>query len=165
MAQHEPDMCPPSFSLQQFHSMVAMANHTVGIESYLLAFSETKELQVAQGFLFLLIYLVALVGNLLIIILITMDQCLHTPMYFFLRNLSLLDVCLVSLTVPNFILNSLCHRRTISFLGCVSQVLLVIQFAGAELFTLTAMSYDHYVAICHPLHYDIIMNRWSVSRW
>lgn len=74
--------------------MVAMANHTVGMESHLMAFSETKELQVAQGFLFLLIYLVALVGNLLIIILVTMDQCLHTPMYFFLRNLSLLDVCL-----------------------------------------------------------------------
>ena len=94
VAQHEPDMCPPSFSLQQVHSMVAMANHTVGMESHLMAFSETKELQVAQGFLFLLIYLVALVGNLLIIILVTMDQCVHTPMYFFLRNLSLLDVCL-----------------------------------------------------------------------
>ncbi|KAM4868513.1 olfactory receptor 14A2-like [Urocitellus parryii] len=112
-----------------------------------------------HGFLFLLIYLVALVGNLLIIILVTMDQCLHTPMYFFLKNLSLLDACLVSVIVPNFILSSLGHRSTISFSGCVSEVLLVTQFTTPELSVLTAMSYDRYVAICHPLHYDVIMNR------
>ncbi|XP_077658914.1 olfactory receptor 14K1-like [Urocitellus parryii] len=139
--------------------MASTANHTVGMELYLTLFSEAQELQLAHGFLFLLIYLVALVGNLLIIVLVTVDQCLHTPMYFFLKNLSLLDACLVSVTVPKFIVSSLCHRSTISFSGCVSQVWLVIQFAGAELFTLTAMSYDSYVAICHPLHYDIIMNK------
>ncbi|XP_071463223.1 olfactory receptor 14K1-like [Marmota flaviventris] len=120
--------------------MAAMANHTVGMEFYLTPFSEAHELQLAHGFLFLLIYLVALVGNLLIIVLVTVDQCLHTPMYFFLKNLSLLDACLVSVTVPNFI------------------------FAGAELFTLMAMSYDRYVAICHPLHCDVIMNR-GVCVW
>ncbi|XP_076713656.1 olfactory receptor 14K1-like [Callospermophilus lateralis] len=152
-------MRPPSPSLHQVHNTVSTANHTVEMEFYLTLFSEDQELQLAHGFLFLLIYLVALVGNLLIIVLVTVDQCLHTPMYFFLKNLSLLDACLVSVTVPNFIVSSFCHKSTISFPGCVSQVLLVIQFAGAELFTLTAMSYDRYVAICHPLHYDIIMNR------
>lgn len=98
-------------------------------------------------------------GNLLIIVLITLDQCLHTPMYLFLKNLSLFDACLLSITLPKFILNSLSHRNTISFSGCILQVLLVIHFAGSELFLLTAMSYDRYVAICHPLHCDVIMNR------
>ncbi|KAM4869528.1 olfactory receptor 14A2-like [Urocitellus parryii] len=139
--------------------MASTANHTVGMEFYLTLFSEAQELQLVHGFLFLLIYLVALVGNLLIILLVTVDQCLHTPMYFFLKNLSLLDACLVSATVPNFIVSSLGHRSTISFPGCVSQVWLVTQFAGTELFTLTTMSYDRYVAICHPLHYDVIMNK------
>ncbi|KAM5168352.1 olfactory receptor 14A16-like [Callospermophilus lateralis] len=152
-------MRPPSSSLHQFHNTASMANHTVEMEFYLTLFSEDQEPQLAHGFLFLLIYLVALVGNLLIIVLVTVDHCLHTSMYFFLKNLSLLDACLVSVTVPNFIVSSFCHKSTISFPGCVSQVLLVTQFAGTELSILTAMSYDRYVAICHPLHYDVIMNR------
>ncbi|XP_008708333.1 olfactory receptor 14A2-like [Ursus americanus] len=129
------------------------------MEFFLVAFSDTRELQVLHGFLFLFMYLVTLMGNLLIIVLITMDQCLHTPMYFFLKNLSLFDACLISITLPKFILNSLSHRNTISFSGCILQVLLVIHFAVSELFLLTAMSYDCYVAICDPLHYDVIINR------
>ncbi|XP_026363959.3 olfactory receptor 14A2-like [Ursus arctos] len=136
-----------------------MTNHSAGMGFFLVAFSDTRELQVLYGFLFLLIYLVTLMGNLLIIVLITLDQCLHTPMYFFLKNLAVFDACLISITLPKFILNSLSHRNTISFSGCILQVLLVIHFAGSELFLLTAMSYDRYVAICHPLHYDVIMNR------
>ncbi|XP_045651766.1 olfactory receptor 14A2-like [Ursus americanus] len=136
-----------------------MTNHSAGMGFFLVALSDTRELQVLYGFLFLLIYLVTLMGNLLIIVLITLDQCLHTPMYFFLKNLAVFDACLISITLPKFILNSLSHRNTISFSGCILQVLLVIHFAGSELFLLTAMSYDRYVAICHPLHYDVIMNR------
>ncbi|XP_008835823.1 olfactory receptor 14K1-like [Nannospalax galili] len=136
-----------------------MTNHTVDTDFFLMEFSDDKQLQVLQGFLFLLIYLVSLMGNLLIIILVTVDQCLHTPMYFFLKNLSFLDVCLISVTVPKLILNSLSHRSTITFSGCVCQVFFVVFFVPSEISLLTAMSYDRYVAICRPLHYDAIMNR------
>uniref|UniRef100_A0A673U6C7 Olfactory receptor n=1 Tax=Suricata suricatta TaxID=37032 RepID=A0A673U6C7_SURSU len=136
-----------------------MTNHSAVMEFFLMDVSATRELQMMQGFLFLFIYLATLMGNLLIFILITVDQCLHTPMYFFLKHLSLFDVCLISITVPKFIMNTLSHKKTISFLGCILQVLLVIHFAGCELFILTTMSYDRYVAICHPLHYNVIMNR------
>ncbi|XP_008854497.1 olfactory receptor 14A16-like [Nannospalax galili] len=136
-----------------------MTNHTVETDFFLMEFSDNKQLQVLQGFLFLLIYLVSLTGNLLIIMLVTVDQCLHTPMYFFLKNLSFLDVCFISVTVPKLILSSLSHRSTISFQGCVCQVFFVISFVASEISILTAMSYDRYVAICHPLHYDAIMNR------
>ncbi|XP_008837701.1 olfactory receptor 14A16-like, partial [Nannospalax galili] len=136
-----------------------MSNHTVDTDFFLMEFSDSKQLQVLQGFLFLLIYLVSLMGNLLIIMLVTVDQCLHTPMYFFLKNLSFVDVCLISVTVPKLIFSSLFHRNTISFQGCLCQVLFVVFSGTSELSLLTAMSYDRYVAICHPLHYDAIMNR------
>ncbi|XP_057345193.1 olfactory receptor 14A2-like [Manis pentadactyla] len=136
-----------------------MTNFTALTGFFLLEFSGTRELQVSLAFLFLLIYMASLLGNLLIIILVTLDHCLHTPMYFFLRNLSSIDACLISVTVPKFILNCLSHRNLISYSECVSQVLLVIHFAGSELFLLTAMSYDRYVAICLPLHYAVLMSR------
>ena len=136
-----------------------MTNHTVDTDFFLIEFSDSKQLQEFQGFLFLLIYLVSFVGNLLIIMLVTVDQCLHTPMYFFLKNLSFLDVGLISVTVPKLILCSFSHRSTISFPGCVCQVLFVVFFAASEMSILTVMSYDRYVAICHPLHYDAIMDR------
>ncbi|XP_075398986.1 LOW QUALITY PROTEIN: olfactory receptor 14K1-like [Tenrec ecaudatus] len=135
-----------------------MTNHTMVMEFFLMEFSNTRALRVLHTFLFLLIYLETLVGNLLIIIIVTLNQGLHTPMYFFLKNLSFLDACFISTTVPNFTLNSLSHRSIISLPGCVLQVLLMIHFAGSELFILTAMSYDRYVAICHPLHYEVIMS-------
>ncbi|XP_007538055.1 olfactory receptor 14K1-like [Erinaceus europaeus] len=136
-----------------------MVNHTATMEFCLMEFSDSRELQVLQGSLFLLIYLVTLMGNLIIIILITTDPALKTPMYFFLKQLSFFDLCLISTIVPKSILNSLSSRNSISLPGCLMQVFLVIHFAGSEVFLLTAMSYDRYVAICHPLHYDIIMSR------
>ncbi|XP_048213695.1 olfactory receptor 14K1-like [Perognathus longimembris pacificus] len=136
-----------------------MANLTLEMDFFLTQFADSKELQVFQGFLFLLIYLEALMGNLLIFILVTVDQCLHTPMYFFLKNLSFLDAGLISVTVPNLILNSFTHRSIISFPGCICQLFFVIHFVSSELFILTAMSYDRYVAICHPLRYNVILNR------
>ncbi|XP_057564381.1 olfactory receptor 14K1-like [Hippopotamus amphibius kiboko] len=136
-----------------------MDNSTVIMEFFLMEFSDIRELQVLHAFLFSLIYLATLTGNFLIIVLITMDQGLHTPMYFFLKNLSFFDLCLISIIVPKSILNSFTNKSTISFPGCVLQVLLVIYFAGAEVFILTAMSFDRYVAICHPLYYNSIMKR------
>ncbi|XP_008833043.1 olfactory receptor 14A2-like [Nannospalax galili] len=136
-----------------------MTNHTVDTDFFLMELSDSKQLQVLQGFLFLLIYLVSLMGNLLIIMLVTVDQCLHTPMYFFLKNLSFLNVCLISVTVPKLILSSLSHRSAISFSGCACQVFFVDSFVVTEISIPTAVSCDRYVAICHPLHYDAIMNR------
>uniref|UniRef100_A0A8C3WUV9 Olfactory receptor n=1 Tax=Catagonus wagneri TaxID=51154 RepID=A0A8C3WUV9_9CETA len=136
-----------------------MNNCTAVMGFFLMEFSDTRELQVLHAFLFLLIYLAALIGNFLIIVLVTLDQCLHTPMYFFLKILSFFDFCRISTVVPKSILNSFSNKSAISFLGCVLQVLLVIHFAGSEVFILTAMSYDRYVAICHPLRYNAVMNR------
>ncbi|XP_074043431.1 olfactory receptor 14A16-like [Macrotis lagotis] len=136
-----------------------MANLSVITGFFLMGFSNTWELQILHAILFLVIYLVALMGNLLIFTLISLNGKLHTPMYFFLKNLSFLDLCLVSITVPKSIENSLSHSYSISFLGCVSQLFLMILFATSELVLLTTMSYDRYVAICQPLHYEVIMNR------
>ncbi|XP_072494165.1 olfactory receptor 14A16-like [Notamacropus eugenii] len=136
-----------------------MANLTVVTEFLLTNFFNTWQLQILHAMFFLLIYLVALMGNLLIFTLISLDEHLHTPMYFFLKNLSLLDLCLISVTVPKSIANSLSHNSSISYAGCVLQIFLVIMFSGSEIFLLTAMSYDHYAAICQPLHYDVIMTR------
>ncbi|XP_072494166.1 olfactory receptor 14A2-like [Notamacropus eugenii] len=134
-----------------------MANLTMITGFLLMSFSNTWEMQVLHIMLFLLIYLMALMGNLLIFTLISLDMCLHTPMYFFLKNLSFLDFCFITVTVPKSIINSLSHSYSISYLGCATQVFLVILFAASEVFILTAMSYDRYVAICQPLHYEMIM--------
>ncbi|XP_001374689.3 olfactory receptor 14A2-like [Monodelphis domestica] len=135
-----------------------MANLTIVTGFLLKDFSDIWELQILHAMLFLLIYLVTLIGNFLIFTIISLDRKLHTPMYFFLKNLSFLDLCLISITVPKSIANSLSHNCSISFLGCVSQLFLMILFAITELFLLTAMSYDRYVAICQPLNYEVIMN-------
>ncbi|XP_074046302.1 olfactory receptor 14A2-like [Macrotis lagotis] len=136
-----------------------MTNLTMVTGFILMNFSNTWELQVLHAILFLLIYLVALTGNLLIITLISLDEHLHSAMYFFLKHLSFLDLCLISTTLPKSITNSLSHNHSISFMGCALQFFLVILFAASELFLLTMMSYDRYVAICKPLHYEVIMTR------
>ncbi|XP_008587755.1 PREDICTED: olfactory receptor 14A16-like, partial [Galeopterus variegatus] len=137
-----------------------MANITTLVTKFILmGFSDKRELQVLQAVLFLLIYLTALVGNLLIILLTTLDQHLQSPMYFFLKTLSLLDLCFISVTVPKAIIQSFTQNHSISFLGCVVQVFLVVSFACTELGLLTVMSYDRYVAICCPLQYQVIMKK------
>uniref|UniRef100_A0A8C3WBZ7 Olfactory receptor n=1 Tax=Catagonus wagneri TaxID=51154 RepID=A0A8C3WBZ7_9CETA len=137
-----------------------MANLTMSVTEFILTgFSDIWEQQVLHAVLFLLLYLTALVGNLLIVLLTTLEQHLHSPMHLFLGTLSLLDICFISVTVPKAIIQSLTQNSSISFLGCVAQVFLVVSFACAELALLTVMSYDRYVAICQPLHYQVIMNK------
>ncbi|XP_037673790.1 olfactory receptor 14A16-like [Choloepus didactylus] len=141
-----------------------MRNNTAVTEFILLGFSTNQNMHILHSMLFSFIYLWALIGNVLIIMITTLDQHLHTPMYFFLKNLSFLDLCLISVTIPKSIFNSLTHNNTISFLDCVTQVFLVTLLAIAEVFLLTVMSFDRYAAICHPLHYEVIMNM-SMCVW
>ncbi|XP_074087782.1 olfactory receptor 14I1-like [Macrotis lagotis] len=134
-----------------------MSNYSIITEFLLMDFSNKRELQVLHAVLFLLIYLAALMGNLLTMAAIITDSQLHCPMYFFLSNLSLLDVCTISVTFPKFIVNSLSGIQSLSLLGCAAQIFFFLFFAATEFALLMTMSYDRFVAICHPLHYGIIM--------
>ncbi|XP_067173056.1 olfactory receptor 14A16-like [Apteryx mantelli] len=134
-----------------------MSNSSSLNEFLLLAFADTRELQLLHFALFLGIYLAALLGNGLIITAVACDHRLHTPMYFFLFNLSLLDLGSISITVPKSMANSLSDTRAISYSGCAAQVFFLFFLYSAELYLLTVMAYDRFVAICKPLHYGTIM--------
>ncbi|XP_074023465.1 olfactory receptor 14I1-like [Numenius arquata] len=134
-----------------------MSNGTFIPQFLLLAFADTWELQLLHFGLFLGIYLAALLGNALIITAIACDHHLHTPMYFFLLNLSVLDLGSISTTIPKLIANFLWDSRAISYAGCAAQVFLLVFLMSAELCLLTIMSYDRYVAICQPLHYGTLL--------
>ncbi|XP_013221552.2 olfactory receptor 7E24 [Ictidomys tridecemlineatus] len=120
--------------------------------------SEDPDLQPIIFGLFLSVYLVTVLGNLLIILAVSSDSHLHTPMYFFLSNLSLADIGFVSTTVPKMLVNTQTHSRAISYMGCLTQMSLFLIFGSMDALLLTVMAYDRYVAICHPLHYLVIMN-------
>uniref|UniRef100_A0A8D0L0N4 Olfactory receptor n=1 Tax=Strix occidentalis caurina TaxID=311401 RepID=A0A8D0L0N4_STROC len=126
-------------------------------EFLLLAFADRRELQLLHFWFLLGTYLVALLGNGLIITAIACDRHLHTPMYFFLLNLSLLDLGSISTTLPKVMANSLWDTRDISYAGCSAQVFFFLFLIGAEFSLLTIMSYDRYVAICKPLHYGTLL--------
>ncbi|XP_071888454.1 olfactory receptor 14C36-like [Anas platyrhynchos] len=134
-----------------------MPNISSVSEFLLMAFAETRELQLLHFALFLGIYLAALLGNGLILTAVACDHRLHTPMYLFLLNLALLDLGCISTTVPKAMANSLWDTRTISYQGCAAQVLFFIFFFGSEFSILTIMAYDSYVAICKPLHYGSLL--------
>ncbi|XP_074994666.1 olfactory receptor 14A16-like [Calonectris borealis] len=134
-----------------------MSNGSSITQFLLLAFADTRELQLLHFWLFLGIYLAALLGNGLIITAIACDQRLHTPMYFFLHNLSLLDLGSISTTLPKAMANSLWDTRDISYAGCAAQLFLFVFFISAEYCLLTVMAYDRYVAICHPLQYGTLL--------
>ncbi|KAK4806076.1 hypothetical protein QYF61_010285 [Mycteria americana] len=134
-----------------------MSNSSSITQFLLLAFAGTRELQLLHFWLFLGIYLAALLGNGLIITAIACDHRLHTPMYFFLLNLSVLDLGSISTTVPKSMANSLWNTRAISYLGCATQVFFFLLFLLAECCLLTIMAYDRYIAICKPLHYGTLL--------
>ncbi|KAM6225814.1 olfactory receptor 14A16-like [Porphyrio hochstetteri] len=134
-----------------------MSNRSSISQFLLLAFADTRELQLLHFCLFLGIYLAALLGNGLIIITIACDHHLHTPMYFFLLNLSLTDLGCISTTVPKSMANSLWDTRAISYTGCVAQLFFFIFLMTTEFCLLTVMAYDRYAAICHPLHYGTLL--------
>ncbi|MBZ3886660.1 Olfactory receptor 18 [Sciurus carolinensis] len=120
--------------------------------------SEDPDLQPILPGLFLSMYLVKLLGNLLIILAVSSDSHLHTPMYFFLSNLSLADICFISTTVPKMLVNIQTHSRAISYVGCLTQMSFFLIFGCMDDMLLTVMAYDRFVAICQALHYQVIMN-------
>ncbi|XP_047555640.1 olfactory receptor-like protein OLF4 [Lutra lutra] len=134
------------------------SNDTQISEFLLLGFSEEPELQPLIFGLFLSMYLITVVGNLLIILIVCSDSHLHTPMYFFLANLSFVDIFSTSTTVPKMLMNIQTESKVITFAGCVTQIYFFILFAVLDVFILSVMAYDRFVAICHPLHYTVIMN-------
>ncbi|XP_040846042.1 putative gustatory receptor clone PTE01 [Ochotona curzoniae] len=123
-----------------------------------MSFSEDPDLQPLLLGLFLSMYLVTVLGNLLIILAVTSDSHLHTPMYFFLCNLSLVDVGFTSTTVPKMIVDILTHSTAISYAGCLTQMSVVVLFGTMDDLLLTVMAYDRFVAICHPLRYQVLMS-------
>ncbi|XP_049732725.1 olfactory receptor 18-like [Elephas maximus indicus] len=127
-------------------------------EFLLLGLSEDPELQPLLFGLFLSMYLITVTGNLLIILTVTSDPHLHTPMYFFLSNLSLADIGFISTTVPNMLVNIQAQSKSITYEGCLIQITFFYLFGCLDSLLLTVMAYDRFVAICYPLHYTVIMN-------
>ncbi|XP_042531622.1 olfactory receptor 8H1-like [Dipodomys spectabilis] len=124
----------------------------------LMGLTDSAEMQLALSVLFLLIYLITVLGNLGMIMLICLDHQLHTPMYFFLTHLSFIDLSYSSVITPKTLANLLTSTKSISFLGCFTQLYLFFLFGGSEISLLSAMAYDRYVAICNPLQYPVIMS-------
>ncbi|XP_013364580.1 PREDICTED: olfactory receptor 7G2-like [Chinchilla lanigera] len=133
-------------------------NQTSVSEFLLLGLTEDPQLQPLIFSLFLVIYLVTILGNLLIILIVSCDSHLHTPMYFFLSTLSLTDICISTSTIPKMLVNMQAQDQRISYTGCFSQLCFVLVFGCLENCLLLVMAYDRYVAICHPLRYTIIMH-------
>uniref|UniRef100_A0A673U5H8 Olfactory receptor n=1 Tax=Suricata suricatta TaxID=37032 RepID=A0A673U5H8_SURSU len=125
----------------------------------LLGFSEVPNLQPFLFGMFSIIYVIILIGNSLIIIITRVDKALQKPMYFFLANLSSLEICYVSVTIPRILVNIWTQDGSISVLGCASQMCFFHMLGATECFLLTVMAYDRYVAICNPLHYPLVMNQ------
>lgn len=132
-------------------------NLTAITEFILLGFGNLPELQMFLFLVFLVIYLVTVVGNLIIIMLVVADEQLHTPMYFFLGYLSCLETCYTTTILPRLITSILIEDNTISVHGCITQFFFFSSLAASETYLLAIMSYDRFLAICKPLHYSILM--------
>ncbi|XP_053324494.1 olfactory receptor 5V1-like [Spea bombifrons] len=133
-------------------------NQTILTDFLLLGLFETPDLKVLAFFCLFVMYLLTLVGNITITLVTNLDKSLHTPMYFFLGNLSFLDICYTSTTMPKMLQVLLAERKSISFISCAIQLYLFFAFVGTECILLGIMSYDRFLAICNPLRYSIIMS-------
>ncbi|XP_044116948.1 olfactory receptor 4P4-like [Neovison vison] len=138
-----------------------MENRNNITEFILLGLSQKKEIEILCFLLFLLCYIAILTGNLLVMISIACSHLINQPMYFFLSFLSLADLCYTSTVTPKLIIDLLAEEKVISYNGCMTQLFTMHFFGGIEVFILTGMAYDRYVAICQPLHYTLIMSRWK----
>nr|XP_006989776.1 olfactory receptor 8H1-like [Peromyscus maniculatus bairdii] len=133
-------------------------NHTNELKFMLMGLTDSKEIQLVLSVLFLLIYLVTVLGNIGMMLVIRLDAQLHTPMYFFLTHLSFLDLSYSTVITPKTLENLMTSIKNISFMGCFIQLYFFVLLAAAECFILSSMAYDRYVAICNPLHYPVIMS-------
>ncbi|XP_044537883.1 putative olfactory receptor 5AK3 [Gracilinanus agilis] len=138
---------------------MTQANSTMVTEFILLGFTIRQDLQYVLFLLFFFVYVTSLVGNVGMILLIKFDSHLHTPMYFFLQNLAFVDLCYTSAITPKMLQNFLVSHKSISFSGCLIQLLVYATFATADCYLLAAMALDRYVAICNPLHYSMVMSQ------
>lgn len=137
---------------------MSACNHTNEPEFTLVGLTDSKEIQLVLSVLFLLIYMLTVLGNIGMILIIHLDVQLHTPMYFFLTHLSFLDLSYSTVITPKTLQNTLTSIKNISFMGCFTQLYFFAFLAGSECFILSSMAYDRYVAICNPLHYPVIMS-------
>ncbi|XP_016055109.1 PREDICTED: olfactory receptor 4K2-like [Miniopterus natalensis] len=134
-------------------------NHSRVSEFVLLGLTDSPELQIFFNVIFSIFYLMTMLGNCLIVLTVLSTPHLHSPMYFLLSNLSLIDMCLSSFATPKMIMDFFAQRKTISFEGCISQIFLLHLFTGTEIVLLISMSFDRYIAICKPLRYSAIMSQ------
>ncbi|XP_054984462.1 olfactory receptor 2J1 [Sorex araneus] len=137
-----------------------MKEKNASFEGYfiLLGFSNWPHLEVVLFVVILIFYLMTLIGNLFIIVVSYLDPHLHTPMYFFLSNLSFLDLCYTTSSIPQLLFNLWGPEKTISYAGCMTQLYFVLALGSSECVLLVVMSYDRYAAVCRPLHYNVIMH-------
>nr|XP_033779119.1 olfactory receptor 6N1-like [Geotrypetes seraphini] len=133
-------------------------NHSSVTEFILLGLWDFPQLQGVFFGLFAVFYGITVLGNLIIMIIIMVDSCLHTPMYYFLFNLAGLEICYITVTVPKMLVNFLVEKKTIYFSACITQLYFFGSFGSIECFLLAIMAYDRYLAICSPLHYAMLMN-------
>jgi olfactory receptor len=133
------------------------ANGSLVMEFILLGLTEQADLQLPLFFLFLVVYMVTVLGNLGLIILIGLNSSLHTPMYFFLFNLSSVDLCYSAVITPQMLMNFIVCKNVISYMGCMTQLYFFCFFVISECYMLTSMAYDRYVAICNPFFYNTAM--------
>ncbi|XP_049981608.1 olfactory receptor 147 [Alexandromys fortis] len=138
-------------------SMLA-ENGSLVIEFVLAGLTDRPELQLPLFYVFLIIYIVTVIGNFGLITLIGLKPHLHTPMYYFLFNLSFIDLCYSSVFSPKMLMNFVCEKNTISYVACMTQLFLFLFFVISECYMLTSMAYDRYMAICNPLLYKVTMS-------
>ncbi|XP_036077007.1 olfactory receptor 8B3-like [Rousettus aegyptiacus] len=137
---------------------MALRNGSVMTEFILMGLTDQPELQFPLFSLFLVMYVVTVLGNLVLMILIVLNSHLHTPMYFFLFNLSFTDLCYSSVFTPKMLINFISKKNIISYMGCMTQLFFSCFFVISECYVLTSMAYDRYVAICNPLLYNYVMS-------
>ncbi|XP_054036895.1 olfactory receptor 10AG1-like [Rissa tridactyla] len=158
---------PPASSESLFELLCAgkmpqrkgLESHTSGSGFILLGFSDHSSLQGLCFTVLLVIYLMVLTGNSLIALITVVDSSLHSPMYFVLRNLSFLEICYTSVTLPKMLVGFLLEDGRTSFIGCAAQLYFLVLLGSIECLLLAVMAYDRYIAICDPLHYPLLMRR------
>ncbi|NWY62490.1 OR2D2 protein, partial [Chionis minor] len=143
---------------------MARENQSIVTEFFLQGLSSQPRAQTLLFIVFLVFYLFTMVGNITILTVIRADCHLHSPMYFFLANLSFLDICYISSNIPQMLVNLLTKKRTISFSRCAAQMYFSLAFGMTECVLLGVMAYDRYMAICHPLRYTTVMTRKLCTR-